>query len=216
MSNVPEGSDSNFTWESFQAGVNKDLADVLGNFVSRVTKFAARAVRRGDPGGRRLRARRRRRLTAEIERRLRAYEAQLDAIELRKAAQELRALWAVGNEYLQAAAPWTAIKTDPERAAAVTRFAFNLIRLYAALSRPFIPDASDAMLAALGLDGGRLAGGGGDGAVGAAGRARRSRCPRCCSPRSTTPAGPISRRGSRGPEQVYSAVNIRQVHEIAE
>ena len=91
-------------------------------------------------------------MTAELARRLRAYEAQLDAIELRKASQELRAIWAVGNEYLQAAAPWTAIKTDPERAAAVTRFALNLIRLYAVLSRPFVPDASAAMLAALRLD----------------------------------------------------------------
>ena len=56
MSNVPEGSDSNFTWESFQAGVNKDLADVLGNFVSRVTKFAA--ARFGDRGARRRQLRR--------------------------------------------------------------------------------------------------------------------------------------------------------------
>ena len=55
----------------------------------------------------------------------------------------------VGNEYLQSAAPWTAIRTDPARAAAITRFAFNLIRLYAVLSRPFLPDAADAMLAAL-------------------------------------------------------------------
>ena len=39
MSNVPEGNDSEFTWESFQQTVNKDLSDVLGNFVSRVTKF---------------------------------------------------------------------------------------------------------------------------------------------------------------------------------
>ena len=68
----------------------------------------------------------------------------MEAIELRKAAQELRAIWVVGNEYLQAAAPWTAIKTDPDRAAAITRFALNLIRLYAVLSRPFLPDASDA------------------------------------------------------------------------
>ena len=47
----------------------------------------------------------------------------MEAIELRKAAQELRAIWVAGNEYLQAAAPWTAIKTDPDRAAAITRFA---------------------------------------------------------------------------------------------
>ena len=51
MSNVPEGSDSNFTWESFQAGVNKDLADVLGNFVSRVTKFAAARFGETVPAG---------------------------------------------------------------------------------------------------------------------------------------------------------------------
>ena len=92
-------------------------------------------------------------MTAEIARRLADYEAHMQAIELRKAAHELRALWVTGNEYLQAAAPWTAIRTDPDRAAAITRFALNLIRLYAALSRPFLPFASDAMLAALHLDG---------------------------------------------------------------
>jgi methionyl-tRNA synthetase len=150
LANIPEGSDSNFTWESFQAGANKDLADVLGNFVSRVTKFAAArfgaAVPTGGGYGPAEAG-----VIAEIERRLRAYEDQMQAIELRKAAHELRAIWVVGNEYLQAAAPWAAIRSDPERAAAITRFAFNLIRLYAILSRPFLPDTSDAMLRALGL-----------------------------------------------------------------
>jgi len=151
MANVPEGSDSNFTWESFQAQVNKDLADVLGNFVSRVTKFAAarfgRAVPEEGAYGPEEAA-----VVADLARRLAAYEAHMDAIELRKAAQELRGLWVAGNEYLQAAAPWTAIKADRDRAAAITRFGLNLIRLYAVLSRPFLPDASDAMLAALGLE----------------------------------------------------------------
>ena len=40
LSHAPENSDSEFTWDNFQASVNKDLADVLGNFVSRVTKFS--------------------------------------------------------------------------------------------------------------------------------------------------------------------------------
>ena len=39
LSHAPETSDAEFTWENFQASVNKDLADVLGNFVSRITKF---------------------------------------------------------------------------------------------------------------------------------------------------------------------------------
>jgi methionyl-tRNA synthetase len=151
MANVPEGSDSNFTWEGFQAGVNKDLADVLGNFVSRVTKFTKARFGMELPAGGGF-GPAELGVVTELTDRLRAYEGHLDAIELRKAAQELRAIWAAGNEYLQAAAPWTAIKTDPERAAVVTRFAFNLIRLYAVLSRPFIPDASAAMLASLGLE----------------------------------------------------------------
>jgi methionyl-tRNA synthetase len=151
MANVPEGSDSNFTWEGFQGGVNKDLADVLGNFVSRVTKFARARFGETLPAGGGLGPAELAVIT-ELTDRLRVYEGHLDAIELRKAAQELRAIWVAGNEYLQAAAPWTAIKTDPERAAVITRFAFNLIRLYAVLSRPFIPDASTAMLGALGLE----------------------------------------------------------------
>jgi methionyl-tRNA synthetase len=76
----------------------------------------------------------------------------MDAIEVRKAAAELRAIWVAGNEYLQSAAPWTAFKEDPDRAAAITRFALNLIPFYAGLSAPFIPDAAAAMAGAMGTD----------------------------------------------------------------
>ncbi len=150
LSNAPEGSDSDFTWESFQTGVNKDLADVLGNFVSRVTKFCrskfSEAVPEGGAPGA-LEAE----LATELDARIAAYQDAMEAIEIRRAASELRAIWVAGNEYLQKAAPWTAFKTDPDAAAVSTRVGLNLIRLYAILSRPFVPDASDAMLAALGL-----------------------------------------------------------------
>ena len=74
------------------------------------------------------------------------------AMEVRKAAAELRAIWVIGNEYLQSAAPWTVVKTDPARAQAMVRLALNLIRLYAVLSSPFIPDAAGVMMAAMGSD----------------------------------------------------------------
>ncbi len=148
LSHAPENSDSEFTWENFQASVNKDLADVLGNFVSRVTKFCrskyGEVVPEGGQTGERAKA-----LIEELETRVRAYEGHMQAMEVRKAASELRAIWAAGNEYLQSAAPWTVFKEDPERAAAMTRLGLNLVRLYAVLSEPFIPDASARMLAAM-------------------------------------------------------------------
>ena len=67
-----------------------------------------------------------------------------------RSAQALRALWVVGNEYLQAAAPWTAIKSDPERAAVIVRTALNLAALYARVSAPVIPFAAEKIAAALG------------------------------------------------------------------
>ncbi|MDJ0824623.1 MAG: methionine--tRNA ligase [Rhodobacter sp.] len=148
LSHAPESSDSEFTWENFQASVNKDLADVLGNFVSRVTKFCrsrfGEAVPEGGAPGARETA-----LIADLSARVRAYEGHMEAIEVRKAATELRAIWAAGNEYLQEAAPWAAFKDDPDRAAVIIRLSLNLIRLYAVLSRPFLPDAATTLLDAL-------------------------------------------------------------------
>ncbi len=148
LSNAPESSDSNFTWESFQSGINKDLADVLGNFVSRVTKFCRGKFGEEVPAGGEYGAAEAA-VMAEISKRLKAYESNMEAVELRKAAADLRAIWAAGNEYLQAAAPWTKFKTSPDEAAAIVRFALNLIRLYGVLSGPYIPEASKAILAAM-------------------------------------------------------------------
>ena len=151
LSHAPESSDAEFTWENFQASVNKDLADVLGNFVSRVTKFCrskfGEEVPAGGSYGPAEEA-----LIAELIERLAAYQGHMDAIEVRKAAAELRAIWAAGNEYLQSAAPWAAFKEDPDRAAAIVRLSLNLIRLYAVLSAPFIPDTSNVLKEAMKLD----------------------------------------------------------------
>ncbi|SMD00031.1 methionine--tRNA ligase [Primorskyibacter flagellatus] len=148
LSHAPESSDSEFTWENFQTSVNKDLADVLGNFVSRVTKFCrskfSEAVPEGGAYGPREEA-----LIETLSTRIRAYEAHMEAMDVRKSAGELRAIWVAGNEYLQDAAPWTTFKTDPEAAAMQIRLALNLIRLYAVLSAPFIPDASAQMMEAM-------------------------------------------------------------------
>lgn len=148
LSHAPENSDAEFTWENFQASVNKDLADVLGNFASRVTKFCrskfGEVVPTGGAYGDAETA-----LIETLTNRIKAYNNHMDAMEVRKSAAELRAIWVAGNEYLQTAAPWTLFKTDPEAAAVSIRLSLNLIRLYAVLSAPFIPDASASLLAAM-------------------------------------------------------------------
>ncbi|WP_339767824.1 methionine--tRNA ligase [uncultured Pseudosulfitobacter sp.] len=152
LANCPETSDSEFTWEQFQQGVNKDLADVLGNFVSRVTKFCRSKFSEEVPAagsyGPAEDA-----LIADLQARLKRYEDLMDAREVRKSAAELRAIWVAGNEYLQSVAPWTTFKTDPDAAAAQIRLALNLINFYATLSAPFIPDAAASMRAAMHMQG---------------------------------------------------------------
>ena len=148
LSNAPESSDAEFTWENFQANVNKDLADVLGNFVSRITKFCRSKFGEVVPEGGSY-GEQEEKLIADITARLRDYETHMNAIDVRKAAAELRAIWVAGNEYLQSAAPWSTFKEDPETAAAQVRLGLNLIRLYAVLSAPFIPSTAARMMEAM-------------------------------------------------------------------
>ena len=151
LSHAPESADSEFTWENFQVSVNKDLADVLGNLVSRVTKFCVSKFGAEVPAGGAF-GPQEAALIADLGARIATYAGLMEAMEVRKAAAELRAIWVIGNEYLQSSAPWTVVKTDPEQAQAMIRLALNLIRVYAILSRPFIPDAAAAMMAAMGSE----------------------------------------------------------------
>ncbi|WBU63320.1 methionine--tRNA ligase [Paracoccus aerodenitrificans] len=138
LSHAPESGDSEFTWENFQQSVNKDLADVFGNFVSRITKFCRSKFGEEVPAGGEW-GEAEHELASALAERVRSYERLMDQMEVRKAAAELRGIWVLGNEYLQSAAPWATFKEDPEKAAMQVRLGLNLIGLYAVLSAPFIP-----------------------------------------------------------------------------
>ncbi len=148
MANAPESSDAAFTLEQFQQTINADLANVFGNFVNRITRFAAskfdsKVPDGGTPGAAEEK------LANEFAERLVALTQFHEQMEMRKAAAELRAIWVAGNEYLQVAAPWTAIKTDAEKAAVGVRTGLNLVVLFAILAQPFIPDAAKIVLDAM-------------------------------------------------------------------
>ncbi len=149
IANAPEGSDTAFTWEQFASAVNKDLADVLGNFVNRILKFAETRFEGVVPEGGQA-GPLEHRLHADLGARLAELTAHMETLELRKSAQALRATWVLGNEYLTEAAPWTAIKTDRERAAVVVRTGLNLVALFARLAQPFVPFAAETIALAVG------------------------------------------------------------------
>ncbi|MFV8130407.1 methionine--tRNA ligase [Streptomyces syringium] len=150
MANAPESDDTSFTWELFSATVNKDLADVLGNFVNRVLSFSKKRFGEEVPAGAEA-GEAEATLGREIAQLLQEYEEHMEAMQFRKAAQALRALWSAGNSYLETKAPWLEIKTDPDAAALTLRTAMNLIHLYSIVSEPFIPASAAAMRSAFAL-----------------------------------------------------------------
>lgn len=151
LANAPETSDASFTWDGFAGTVNKDLADTLGNFVNRTLKFCSSKFGNALPSGGEI-GEREQLLAKSLNARLEKYNTHMDDLQVRKAMQELRAIWVMGNEYLTEAAPWTVFKTDPDAAAVSLRIAINLIRIFAVLSAPVIPATSAKISEALGLD----------------------------------------------------------------
>jgi methionyl-tRNA synthetase len=139
MSNAPESADSNFTWDHFAGIINKDLADVLGNFVNRVTKFCV-ARFDGKVPGEGVYGDEEKALIAELDTRVAQYTEFLEQAEFRKAMGELRAIWVTGNEYMTRAAPWTHIKTDRDKAAVGVRMGLNLVHIFAHLVWPVMPE----------------------------------------------------------------------------
>jgi len=151
LANAPESSDASFTWEGFSGTVNKDLADTLGNFVNRILKFCSSKYSTALPEGGEI-GEREIVVADAMQKRVETYNKYMEELQIRKAMQELRAIWVMGNEYLTDAAPWTVFKTDPVAAAVSLRFAINMIRVFAVLSAPAIPTASKTLMTALGLE----------------------------------------------------------------
>ena len=150
IANAPESSDAAFTWEEFQASVNSDLANVLGNFVNRITKYCVGKFDGKVPtGGEAGEAEGW--LIKELQARIPQLITHYEAREFRKAMAETRAIWAAGNEYLTQAAPWTHYKTDIDQAAVGVRVGLNLVALFGILAQPIIPDAAEKILAAMNI-----------------------------------------------------------------
>jgi len=150
MSNIPEASDTSFTFDSFASIINKDLNGVLGNFVSRVLKMTASKIGNEVPAGGNL-GELEEKLITTLQARVNDYFKYMNELEFRKAFAELRQIWVEGNNYISEAEPWVVIKENVEKASQILRTCINLIRIFAILSAPLMPTTSEKMLAKLGL-----------------------------------------------------------------
>ena len=89
-------------------------------------------------------------LAAELAQHLANLKSHQDERSLRKAADQVRAIWSVANAYLVSGAPWLYVVREPDRAAVVVRTSVNLLALAATVAWPFIPDTAEHVLEALG------------------------------------------------------------------
>jgi methionyl-tRNA synthetase len=147
--NAPEGNDTDFTFDRFVQDVNNDLADNFGNLVNRTLTFVASRFQGVVPEGRGA-SETEKQLERELEQHLDALRRYHASCSLRKAADEVRAIWRLANGYLAAQAPWVTFRTDPDRCRVAVRTAINLVEICATVAWPFIPNTAETVLRALG------------------------------------------------------------------
>jgi methionyl-tRNA synthetase len=140
------GSDGDFTWERFEERYNVDLANNLGNLVSRTTSMVER-YRGGRLRGVAVDAG----LAATVEHAVKDYAASMEDLELDGACRHAFRIVDATNSYIASSEPWTLAKrgddTDLDR---VLWSAVEALRIAAVLLSPVIPRSSLTILERLG------------------------------------------------------------------
>ncbi|NCP87485.1 MAG: methionine--tRNA ligase [Anaerolineae bacterium CG_4_9_14_3_um_filter_57_17] len=141
--NMPENKDSDWDWDDFVARNNGELVATWGNLANRVLSFSFKQWEGHaptiDPANLREADRA---LLAAIEAGFASVGGLLEAVKLRDALREAFHLATEVNRYLDANAPWTAIKTDRDSAALTIFTALKAIDSLKVLFAPFLPFTS--------------------------------------------------------------------------
>lgn len=146
----PEARDANFTWRGFEAHVNTELNDVLGNFVHRTLTFVQSQFESKIPEPSTF-DEKDNELKKEIEGAALKVGGLLDQFELKAGLGAIVDLARKGNQYLSEREPWHLIKTDRAKTATTLYLATQLVRSIGILILPFLPDTGKQIAEQLNL-----------------------------------------------------------------
>lgn len=134
----PESKDSEFTWNEFQARVNNELADVLGNFVNRALVLTQKYYdgKVPAPGAYTPEDHE---MISNIQEAPKRIEKLLYNYKIREAQSEAMQVARFGNKYLAENEPWKLIKTDPDRVKTIMHIALQITAVLGNLLDPFLP-----------------------------------------------------------------------------
>ncbi|RDE05061.1 methionine--tRNA ligase [Sphingomonas aracearum] len=151
LRDVSFGQDGSFSQEAIAVRANADLANSFGNLAQRTLSFIAKNLGGTLPDGGRAEEGDRQLLDA-IAGFAAEFRARFEALELGLALEAWIGAVFECNRYIDAQAPWTLRKTDPERMHAVLGTLVRAIHDLAILILPVVPASAAKVLDQLGAE----------------------------------------------------------------